>query len=306
MSSAPFPCIDREALRQTITAASGALRVGFACAAAVDADARDIYLRWIADGRHGEMSYLERYQDVRDDPRLLLDGAATVISCAFDYRQPHRHPLFADYALGRDYHEVVRERLTDAAEAITATYGGQTRVCVDTAPIRERYWAARAGIGRIGLNNQLIVDGVGSQVFLGEIIWTVDVEPDHAAEGHGCGDCRACVRACPAGALDGCGSIDARRCLSYLTIEYRGELPRPLPRGGRIYGCDICQAVCPRCVPAADSNPIADLAARPSVMSLDREAIAAMTQEDFSRIFTHSAVKRCKLAGLKRNLQAGE
>ena len=121
MSSAPFPCIDREALRQTITAASGALRVGFACAAAVDADARDIYLRWIADGRHGEMSYLERYQDVRDDPRLLLDGAATVISCAFDYRQPHRHPLFADYALGRDYHEVVRERLTDAAEAASVS-----------------------------------------------------------------------------------------------------------------------------------------------------------------------------------------
>ncbi len=289
----------KDSIRCAILAA-GACKVGFAVAAPVDKVVADSYADWIAGGNHAEMSYLDRYHDVRSDPRLLLEGAKTVISCAFDYRPSVRHPLFADYSLGSDYHEVIRQRLKPVAEEICRSYGGEARICVDTAPIRERYWAARAGVGRIGLNGMLIVDAVGSKVFLSEIIWTGQVDPDESRLDESCLRCGACLKACPGHALRGDRTLDARRCNSYLTIEHRGDLPEGLTLHGRLYGCDICQDVCPLDREPGETN-VAEFAPSEAMMRLEVEAISRLTPESFNQIFRHSAVRRAKLAGLLRN-----
>lgn len=280
---------------------SGASRVAFAEATATDRNDNTVIDDWIESGCHGDMTYLERYGDLRRDPRLLLDGARTVICCAFDYRPSARHPLFADYAIGLDYHEVIRHRLDHAAEEIRREFGGDTRICVDTAPIRERYWAVVSGLGFIGLNGQIIVDGIGSKVFLAEILWTGRALPDAAASGRSCIGCGACVKACPGNALNGRCGVDARRCLSYLTIEYRGELPQDLSLNGRIYGCDICQDVCPHNKVSAGHSTIAEFEPTAELMTLTADDILMMKPEDFNSVFRHSAVRRTKLTGLQRN-----
>ena len=303
MSSCPSPC-DKEHIRSLILN-SGAIAAGFAEAAPVDDETIARYNRWIDAGHHAGMAYMERYPDVRRDPRLLLDGARTLIVAAFNYtpsrRQPAGAPRIADYALGKDYHDVVRARLTDAAAGICSIYGGTTRVCVDTAPLRERYWATRAGLGFIGLNNQLIIPGKGSRCFIGTILWTGTVTPDEPCNGS-CGNCGACIKACPAGALhpDGSG-VDARRCLSYLTIEHRGELPEKLRTGGRLYGCDACQDVCPhnRLAPV---SAIPEFSPKDELLDLTSSDIAAMDNTGFKSLFGDSAIRRTKLAGLHRNL----
>lgn len=262
------------------------------------------YERWLAEGRQGEMHYLEKYPAIRRDPRELLPGARSLVAVAFPYFTEERIPLkISLYARGRDYHEVVRERL-EAVAAELSPEPGSWRVCVDTAPLRERYWAARAGLGFIGRNNQLIVPGWGSYVFLGFILTSRELpERRFCAEGLGCGDCRRCFQACPGRALeaDG-GAMDARKCLSYLTIEYRGEFPEgtKLPT---LYGCDVCQQVCPfnRGVPA---TPIADFRPAPGLATLTPAALAAMTPETFRALFSHSAIRRAKLPALLRNLSA--
>lgn len=294
--------IDREAVREAALAA-GAFRCGFAAVGPVDPEAVERYRRWLSEGRHGEMAYLEKYDDVRCDPSLLLEGSRTLISCAFNYTPAVHHPHIADYALGRDYHEVVRELLSDFAAWLRGRYGGETRVCVDTAPLRERYWAVKAGVGYLGLNNYLIVPGAGASFFLGEVLWTGEVEPDEPCRLH-CRGCGACVRACPAGALAADGYVDARRCLSYLTIEHRGDLPSGTPLGEHLYGCDVCRLVCPECT-GAPVTDIGDFRPSSALMALDRERIANLTQDDFSALFRHSAIRRAKLAGLRRNAAFG-
>lgn len=288
----------KQTIRKAILSA-GACRVGFAEAAPVDSDFCRTYDKWIADGQHADMAYLDRYHDIRNDPRLLLDGARTIISCAFDYRQPVRHPLFADYALGADYHEIIRQRLRPVAESLCAALGGQMRICVDTAPIRERYWAARAGIGIIGLNGLLIVDGIGSKVFLAEIIWTGKASPDQSRLDETCTMCGACLKACPGKALCGDRTLDARRCNSYLTIEHRGDLPDALRLPGRIYGCDICQDVCPLNAPGDTS--VTEFLPSETMLQLDIDGIRNMDLETYRSVFRHSAVRRAKLEALLRN-----
>lgn len=284
-------------------AEAGVYRFGIADAAPVDEYYRHAYSRWIEQGMHGTMTYLGRYHDVRSDPRLLLPGARSVISCAIPYYYP-LHPGenragFASYALGSDYHDVVRQHLETVARFIRDNFGGETRVCVDTAPIRERYWAMRSGVGFIGRNNQLIVPGAGSYFFLGEILTTQPFQADKPCT-LTCGDCGRCTRLCPSGALSGCGAADASRCLSYLTIEHRGPFEPLTDLHGHIYGCDVCLQVCPH-----NANPpvatIDELRPRKAVLELTRAAIVTMTQEEFSVIFRRSAVKRAKLEGLRRN-----
>lgn len=286
---------------------AGAVATGIAKARPVDQEAESLYQSWINTGRHGEMEYMERYAEVRHDPRLLLDGAEYIIVAAFNYYTPANHggavagssgPLkWARYALGRDYHEEIRERLSAVAGEITSITGAQCRVTVDTAPLRERYWAVEAGLGFIGVNNQLIIPGTGSWVLLGEIITTLPLEADEPCR-LSCDGCMRCVKACPGRALDGHGGMDTGRCMSYLTIEYRGE--GPIGCGDRIYGCDICQEVCPHNSCASPSE-IPAFTPRESILSLTRDDILSMEQGEFSRIFTHSAIKRTKLAGLRRN-----
>lgn len=287
----------------------GAVAVGVAKAEPVTAQDEQLYLDWIAQGKHGEMDYLDRWHDVRRDPRLLLDGAKSVIMAAFRYPGSqevtgNEGPLrWARYALGKDYHEVVRERLTHTAHQISETTGAACRVTVDTAPLRERYWAQRAGIGYMGLNGQLIVPGAGSWVVLGGIITTLELQPDKPATGT-CLGCMKCVMACPGQALNGNGSVDARRCMSYLTIESRNpDALDGIDLKGRVYGCDVCQEVCPMNIDVT-GNIIDEFTPRKEIIALSRDRIASMEQADFSRIFSHSAIKRTKLAGLRRNARS--
>ena len=160
----------------------GAYRCGIARVEPVDASSARVYDEWIAAGRHDTMDYLERYGDVRSDPSLLLEGARSIIVAAFPYARPVTPSdgklRIASYALGDDYHDVLRRRLEGAAEKIRARWGGATRVCVDTAPLRERYWAVKAGVGFVGINCQLILPGAGSYFFIGSILSTVEMTPD--------------------------------------------------------------------------------------------------------------------------------
>lgn len=260
----------------------------------------DLYDAWLARGDHAAMGYMERNNSVRADARLLLEGARTVIVALFNYNPGARAPShcrIADYALGHDYHEVVRARLGRSARALEDACGGVTRVCVDTAPLRERWWARRAGLGWTGLNGQLIRPGHGAHYIIGTLLWTgtTDVH-DRPLEGD-CGRCGLCVKACPARALDGSGGVDARRCLSYLTIESRDPLPDGMCTQGRIFGCDTCRLVCPHEV-LDDISDIDEFKPRPGVATLTPRQLAGMSQQEFSTLFSHSAVKRAKLTKL--------
>lgn len=266
----------------------------------VDSDSVEAYRSWIASGAAGEMSYLARYDEVRANPALLLEGARSMVIVAFPYLTdiPVKVPI-ALYARGKDYHEVVRERLAEVA----AQLPGETRICVDTAPLRERYWAARAGLGRIGRNNQLFVPGYGSYCFIGTVLTTAELpefRPFEFDSDDPCGECMRCVEACPAQCIHADGTvIDASRCISYLTIEYRGPLPAGL-RLKSIYGCDVCQRVCPLNRGVALSR-IEDFRPSEALRELTVADVRELTPERFSEIFRHSAVKRTKLSGILRN-----
>lgn len=232
--------------------AVGAYACGVVRAMPVTAEAVARYEEWLADGNAGNMDYLGRYGEVRRDPRLLLDGegARTLIVTLFAY-QDNVHPTegvpyIAHYALGQDYHDVLRRRLRTVIGQLRPRFGGKWRVCVDSAPLMERYWAARAGLGVIGDNGCLIVPGVGANFFIATIVTTAQMPTDDPVEGTShCLGCGRCVRACPTGALRGDGSVDARRCISYLTIESHDDIPADIPTGNTLYGCDVCRRACP-------------------------------------------------------------
>lgn len=279
--------------------------VGVARVEPVSRAAVEAYRHWVDTGMNASMDYLGRYSELRNNPALLLEGAQSVIVGAICYNHPMPESVpgdvtFASYARGDDYHDVVRNRLERLATLLSGRYGGEYRPTVDTVPIRERYWAQRAGVGFIGRNSQLIIPGSGSYFFIGCLLSTVAFVPDPPCDLQ-CIGCNRCAAACPGQAIDpDTHTVDARRCHSYLTIEHRGPLPADVDLGNRVYGCDICQQVCPHNADAPIS-PVAEFAMRPAIASLTAEGILAMTQEQFSTIFRRSAVKRAKLAGLQRN-----
>ena len=279
---------------------------GFAAATPVDDEAVARYDNWIEQGHHGCMRWAEGHRDLRRDPALLLQGARTVIALAMNYypatRQPAGTLRVAYYAYGRDYHEVMREKLTELAHFIEQITHCITRPCVDSAPIRERYWAQRAGLGFIGRNGCLILPGKGSFFFLGEIVTTAQLSPDEPCT-MTCGDCGRCVEACPAGALRDDGTVDASRCLSCLLIENHAEqLPAWVGDviGNRVVGCDSCQLCCPHNA-HAEPTTVPDFAPTEAVMNLTRERIRSMKPGDFKRTFAHSAISRLRYKTLLRN-----
>lgn len=282
----------------------GACACGFAEAAPVSTEAQMLYERWTAMRRHADMAYCAKYTDVRLDPRLLLDGAKTVICCAFNYYQSDRAGFapsaIAKYAWGNDYHWAIKRRLCQLGDYISQQYGGAYRATVDTAPIRERYWAQRAGIGYVGLNNQLIVPGTGSYVLLGELLCTLAIEPDVPME-RSCGNCGACVSACPAKAIMGDGSCDTSRCISYLTIERKGPLPDDCDTAGMIYGCDACLKVCPHNASATPTD-IDDFVPDEQLLSLTPSDIFTMTSSHFRKLTRHSSISRITLDKLKSSV----
>ena len=246
------------------------------------------------------MSFMERYRDIRLDPRLLLDNAQSIICFAFSYRPPegYHHPFISDYALGLDYHTVIRRRLTPVVEHIEKL-GHKARICVDSAPILERYWAQKSGVGYIGMNHQLFVPGVGCDVFLAEIITTLPLEPDRA-QTSSCDGCRLCFASCPGNALS-TDTLDACRCHSFLSIEHRGKLPEGTAFGSCVYGCDICRSVCPRNATPC-RQPVDELMPREEIKNFTLAEAAAMTGGAWKRLAAPSALSRITLAQLRRNI----
>ena len=302
----PSPSIDIATRIKSQAASLGFDACGFATATPVDDEAVARYDRWIELGHNGCMQWAAGHRDLRRDPSLLLDGAQTVISLALNYYptrfQPPEAMRVAYYAYGRDYHEVLREKLTELAHFIEQITHCATRPCVDSAPIRERYWAQRAGLGFIGRNNCLIIPGKGSYFFLGEIVTTAQLPPDEPCM-LSCGDCGRCIEACPSGALTGDGAADASRCLSCLLIENHDEqLPDWVAQvvDDKVVGCDECQLCCPHNAHAV-ATTVADFAPADAVMSLTRDRIAQMSAGDFKRTFAHSAISRLRHKTLRRN-----
>lgn len=282
---------------------AGACVAGFAPVRPDGAD-RQLYEHWLRRGFHGTMEYMERGAEGRFNPGLVLEGAKSALVAAFPYGpaggEP-RHRLISDYALGEDYHTTLRRRLAPVAAAMERLApGSRTRICIDSAPVRERTLAVAAGIGGCGLNGMLLVPGVGAQVFLAEILWTKEVETQTLEPSNPCTGCGSCLRACPTGALRGDGSVDARRCLAYLTIEYGGDLPGAAPEGAKIFGCDCCSRVCPV---GGGLAPLPEFRQSPAVAALDEEAVGRMGSATFRRLATGSALGRISAGRLKRNLK---
>jgi epoxyqueuosine reductase len=268
---------------------------------------------WLGRGFSGNMTWMEREPEKRADPKLIFPEARSLIALAMNYFTPHEHSSDAAngrisrYAWGDDYHDILKQRLYELLEWIKAEApetGG--KVCVDTAPIMEKAWAVRAGLGWIGKHSNLITKDVGSWVFLGEIILDIELEYDGEIVDDHCGTCTACLDACPTGAIVEPYVVDSRKCISYATIELRDEtLPPDIASNlnGWLYGCDICQDVCPwnRFEKPADEPGFEP---RRGETSLSLEAIEAMEHEEYVERFRRSAMKRTKLSGLKRNARA--
>ena len=267
------------------------------------------YLRtWLADGKAGEMAYLNKRFDERVDPQIYLPGARSIICVAMNYFVSLEPPpagvngRIARYALGDDYHDLLKSKLHALADAIRLIApDAQTKAAVDTAPVAEKELAARAGIGWLGKNTCLINPKIGSWLLLGEILTTLEIPPDASATDH-CGTCTRCIDACPTHAITAPYQLDASKCISYLTIEHRGDIAPDLQSQMRdwLYGCDICQDVCPhnRKAPAATAP---EFKPRFPSGSLPVSDVMNWDDETYRSTLRGSAMKRTKLPILKRN-----
>jgi len=265
--------------------------------------------QWLREGRHGTMDYMARHFDLRLDPRKLVPGARTVISLAYNYSTEPKQadpeaPKLSTYAYGRDYHKVVKKRLKPLIAFIQERFGDVAiRAFVDSAPVLEKAWAQRAGVGWQGRNANVIRRQAGSFFFLCELITDLELEPDPPAADH-CGTCRRCIDACPTDAIIKPYVVDGSKCISYFTIELKEAIPQEMK--GRFdnwaFGCDICQQVCPwNRFSRPHSEP--EFAPSPELMGLSRDAWHGMTEVVFEELFARSAVKRTKFSGLQRNLR---
>ena len=263
---------------------------------------------WLKSGHHGSMTYMENHFDKRLAPRLLVPGAKTVISLIYNYYPEEPLPdkdnfKIAKYAYGEDYHFVIKRKLRTLLEDMR-TYIGEIegRAFVDSAPVLERPWAKRAGIGWIGKNSLLLNRSHGSFFFLAELVIDLDVTPD-TPMGDFCGTCTACMDACPTDALSTPYVVDSNRCISYLTIELKDAIPAQYQGEMQdwIFGCDICQDVCPWNRFARPHNE-PDFSPNDDLKDMQKQDWLELTEETFRKVFKKSAVKRTKYNGLKRNI----
>lgn len=301
--------------KNTILIKQEAARLGFmACgiakAAPLDEDARRLE-QWLNNGFHGKMQYMERYFDLRIDPAKLVPGAKSVITLLLNYypseQQNEDTPHIAKYAWGLDYHYVIRDKLNELLAFIKANIGEvDGRGFVDSAPVLERSWAVKSGLGWVGKNGNLLTKHSGSFFFIATLITDLELEADAPFSADFCGSCTRCLDACPTDALVSPSVVDGSKCISYLTIELKDELiPNELAdkMNGWIFGCDICQDVCPWNRFSKPNNeqfftPI------PEILNLSLAEWEEMTEEAFRKIFKSSPLVRTKHKGIMRNVKA--
>lgn len=283
--------------------------VGISKAEFMEEEARRVE-DWLNQGFHGRMQYMENHFDKRVDPTKLVPGAKSVISLAYNYfptesQEDPEAPKLARYAYGEDYHFVVKRKLKTLMENLQEKIGAiEGRCFVDSAPVLERDWARRSGLGWVGKNTLLIHPKQGSYFFLAEIICDLELEVDTAIKDH-CGTCRKCIEACPTDAIDQNGYVmDGSKCISYLTIELKDEIPEEFTgkMENWVFGCDICQEVCPW---NRFAKPHQEEAFEPKAekMKMNKKEWHEITEEVFQQLFRKTAVKRTKYEGLKRNLK---
>ena len=267
--------------------------------------------QWLEDHREGEMSYLTRNKEKRYDPRLLAEGTKSIVTVLYNYfpKQPigdGAHFKIAKYAYGADYHDVLKRKLRQLLEHIESQTGKLegVRVFVDSAPVLDRAWAVRCGLGFIGKNTTLIHPKKGSFFFIGHLFLPLELEETGKPLSNHCGRCTKCLDACPTGALESPFHIDARKCISYLTIEHKGSLDGLDPETfkGWMYGCDECQDVCPY---NRFALPNLEPEFQPSeqLLSMKENDWKKLNQADFEALFKHSAMQRAGYEGLKRNIE---
>ena len=266
--------------------------------------------KWLSENCQGEMDYLTRNKEKRYDPRLLNEGTKTVVSVLCNYYPKQiltsdNNYKISKYAYGDDYHEVVKQKLLQLLEKIELLIGKleNTRIFVDSAPVLERAWAVRCGLGFIGKNTCLIHPKKGSFFFIGQLLLPVETEPVGKIIPNHCGRCTRCLDVCPTGALKAPFQLDARKCISYLTIEYKGDLSQTDANfSDWIYGCDICQDVCPY---NRFSLPNCEEKFQPSekLLALRKTDWQNLDENHFKELFGKSAVKRAGFEGLKRNIE---
>ncbi len=287
----------------------GFMSIGIAKAEKMDAEAKKLEA-WLNQNHHGKMAYMANHFDKRIDPTLLVPDAKSVISLSYNYFNPKEQedpesPKISMYAYGQDYHHVIKAKLHTLLNYIQEEIGEINGRCfVDSAPVLERDWAKRSGIGWIGKHTLLLSKKRGSYFFLAELICDLELEYDVPTSDH-CGTCTKCIEACPTDAISPQGYIlDARKCISYLTIELKEEIPIEFKgqMDGWMFGCDICQQVCPW---NRFSTPHDEPKFEPKnqLLEMSKTDWEEITQEVFSKVFSKSAVKRTKFKGLKRNIE---
>ena len=283
--------------------------------AGVDPDphATDTFARWIHDGMHGDMAYLERHRPLREDAQQLLPGARSAICVALNYYQPIEKSQrsmdgragrgrFSIYVHGEDYHAVMQRMLGALDERVRSEFPeASTRAVSDIHPVSDRTLAMRAGIAWLGKNTNVISPEYGSWIFLGELLTTLDLRADEPLETL-CAGCTKCIDACPTGALDTPFALDARRCISYLTIEKRGEIAAEIAPliGADVYGCDTCQSVCPFNRVASESV-VFHREDRSTLIDMSLDELIAISDDEFRARTKGSAIRRAKADGLRRN-----
>lgn len=285
----------------------GFISCGISKAAFLEAEAPRLE-QWLKAGYHGSMGYMERNFDKRLDPTKLVPGAKSVISLLFNYYTPETQkdpeaPKISKYALGTDYHLVLKEKLKTFFQKIQAEFGDvEGRVFVDSAPILEKAWAAKSGLGWIGKNTNLLTQKVGSYYFIVEIICDLPLAYNHPVTDH-CGSCTACIDACPTQALTPF-KIDASKCISYLTIELKSSIPSEFSgqMDNWMFGCDVCQDVCPW-NSFAKSHTETKFSPHPQLLEMEQNDWLELTEATFKKVFKNSAVQRTKFLGLQRNIR---
>ena len=265
--------------------------------------------KWLKQNHHGKMNYMENHFDKRLDPRKLVPGAKSVVSLLLNYHTDENQydtqaPKISKYAFGEDYHYVIKKKLKKFLKFISNEIGEvQGRVFVDSAPVMDKVWASKSGLGWIGKNTNLISKKVGSFFFIAELIIDLELEYDPPTTDH-CGNCTACIDACPTDALIAPYQIDSSKCISYLTIELKDKIPSEFK--GKMdqwaFGCDVCQTVCPW-NRFSEPHEVSEFEPNEKIMSMSKKDWEELTEEVFNDLFKNSAIKRTNFSGLKRNIK---